>query len=89
MQGNDVSRHLKMLRSGLHEHVEFIAELRAQYSDFDAQRPVYRSWMLESAVKMGVSEAQFNQYVSEGLLNMNLTGIGRYLDLRSEHAKFG
>ena len=84
MEKSDIAMHLENLRGGLHEQVAFIAALREKHPDLDAQRPIYRSWLLESALKSGISETIFNQFVSIGLLNMNLSGVSRYLNLASD-----
>jgi len=84
VEKSDIAMHLENLRGGLHEQVAFIAALRKKHPDLDAQRPIYRSWLLESALKSGISETIFNQFVSIGLLNMNLSGVSRYLNLASD-----
>ena len=84
MENSDISIHLRNLRKGLHEQVAFIGELREKHPDLESQRPIYRSWLLESALEAGISESIFNQFVSVGLLNMNLSGVSRYLNLASD-----
>ena len=85
VEGSGIKRHLANLRSGLHEQVAFIRSLRNRCAELDSQRPIYRAWLLDSALKSGIPEPVFDQFVSVGLLNMNLSGVSRYLDLASSH----
>ncbi len=84
VENSDIPIHLETLRNGLHDHVAFIASLRKEHPDLESQRPIYRSWLLDSARESGISEAVFDQFVSIGLLNMNLSGVSRYLNLVSD-----
>ncbi|MDG2095159.1 MAG: MBL fold metallo-hydrolase [Phycisphaerales bacterium] len=83
VEGAHIPSHLETLRKGLHEQVDFIRSLKNRCADLESQRPIYRAWLLESALESGISETVFNQFVSIGLLNMNLSGVSRYIDLAS------
>ena len=80
VEGDAVDNHLERLRVGLRSHVDFIEPLLATHPDDAKKQSFYRAWLLESALAAGIEEAQFDQYVTPGLLTMNLNGVARYLD---------
>ena len=66
--------------NALDDHVDTIKSLQVEFPDPGACRDQYRAWLLTSAQAAGIDETRFDLYVSQGLLNMNLAGVGRYFE---------
>ena len=78
-----IDHHLSRLRKGLDTQVEVIREIRKRETGQIHQQADYRAWLLETAEAAGIEESRFDQFVSTGLLGMNLMGVARYLDLEA------
>ena len=79
LEGPEIVAHLGRLRADLEAHQIFIADVLATEADQTSRMSRYRTWLLESAIADGIQESFFDQYVSKGLLSMNLSGVGRFL----------
>ncbi|MCH2134258.1 MAG: MBL fold metallo-hydrolase [Phycisphaerales bacterium] len=83
VQGAAIGQHLDAVRASLDSQVQFITDLQASETDPSARQATYRQWLLESAQAAEIEESRFDQYVSSGLLGMNLSGVARYLEQRA------
>ena len=82
-----VHRHFERLKQQVNEHAEFIRE-SIDRDEADAERRRrYAEWVREQALTDGVPQADLAHFVSDNLLNMNVTGIARYWTKKREAAE--
>jgi len=83
----NAARHFDRLKTQLIEHSAFIREsLDADESD-DERRRRYAEWVRQRALDDGVGQEDLAHFVSDNLLNMNVTGIARYWTKKREAAE--
>ncbi|MDG2423356.1 MAG: MBL fold metallo-hydrolase [Phycisphaerales bacterium] len=87
VEAGDLPHHLENLRIALQDHLSCIQRLLADEPDEASRMRLYREWLLESAQESGIEEALFDQYVSKGLLSMNLSGVARFKAQKDHPAK--
>lgn len=75
--------HLARVRDRVRRETDFVIRLLQDESLApSARRSLYRSWLSEEVGAEAIPESQFRAFVNRNLLDMNLQGVGRHLELR-------
>lgn len=80
---DDVAHHWARLREVIPQHAAFVRERLRRELPRDAILAEYVDWNRADAARHGLSEHDFERYVSRNLLAMNVDGMLRYWEKRA------
>lgn len=77
---DDPARHLARVRDRVIRECDFVTRLiRDEHLDDAARRTAYRHWLEEDAEGEDIPEERFRAFINNGLLDMNLGGVRRWM----------